>query len=103
MYLIIEDFRSGEIVQRRMLEGQEVLDIDLYSQKYVDEVCCTVAGDCPAGAGGDICVTLQEDPGSACCWSSKAYFLAGASSCRKFTKGFTKRTEFNKGASSCMQ
>ena len=78
MYLTIEDVRSGEIVQHRRLEGHELLDIDLYAQKYADEMCCTVAGDCPAGAGGDICVTLQEDPGSVCCWSSKAYFLEAA-------------------------
>lgn len=77
MYALITDDRSGEELARYALADADLLDCDLYAERYASEIDYSLAqpdGYIITGCA-DFTVTLQEDPGSVICWNSKSYFL----------------------------
>lgn len=78
-YAVITDDRSGEELARYELADADLLDCDVYAERYADE--SGFALDKSEGyvfnGCADFTVTLRE-PGrpAVVCWSSQSYFIA---------------------------
>lgn len=77
MFAVITDDRSGEELARYTLQDADILDCDIYAEKYADDMGFGIEFSyhtAPLGCA-DFTVTLQEEPGSVVCWNSQSYFM----------------------------
>lgn len=77
MFAVITD-NEGQEQARYPLNDDDVLDCDIYAERYSREIAIELEpSDMPGNmCGADVYVILQEEPGSAVCWASASYFLA---------------------------
>ena len=79
MFAIIQD-RSGQELARYPLADTDPLDPDFFADRFSSDMGITLEGEEPGSAipdgGEDISITLQEEPGSPCCWTSANYMIA---------------------------
>lgn len=78
MFVIIEDPSTREILMQRELQGDELLDCELYAKEYADSIGYELDetdGFIPACAG-DFRVELLEDPENRVhLWTSQGFYL----------------------------
>ena len=77
VYAIITDDSSGEELARYALQDADILDCDIYAEKYADAIGFSIdesGGIVPNGLG-DFTVTLQDEPGYVVCWNSQSYCM----------------------------
>ena len=77
-YAIITDDTTGDELARYVLADADLLDCDLYADRYANESgfsLDTSEGHVFTGCA-DFTVTLQEEPGAVCCWTSQSYYIA---------------------------
>lgn len=78
MFALVYD-RDGQEQARWPMKGDDLLDPDTYAQRFAALHGITLDGDKPGARIPDGCehyrVTLQEEPGSVVCWTSRNYLI----------------------------
>lgn len=76
MILTITSDQDGDVLFQRPLEGDELLDCDIYAERFASDYFdadISRDGHVPLGCG-EFTVELADNPGTAVCWSTRSYF-----------------------------
>ncbi len=71
-YAVIED-RHGHEIQRTPIEAHELLDCDLWADRYAEQIGVDIVGPGEPEVENTFRVVIQRDPGSAVVWGAKTY------------------------------
>lgn len=74
MYAVIEN-THGQHEAVYLLSDDDILDCDLYAQRFAREIGYDLEPVDNMPCGADYRVVLQEEPGSCVCWTSQNYML----------------------------